>query len=68
MNAIPLAAMIAERTNYDSTDVFNVMRKCEEIINGEATNKREVLQLTGRLRKIEEKLNLKRKRKEAFRK
>ena len=43
------------------------MRKCEEIIQGEPTNKRQVLELTSSLREIEEKLGLKRTRKQAFR-
>jgi Domain of unknown function (DUF4350) len=63
-----LAALIAERTKYDRQDLENLMSQCENIIHGEPTNKREVLQLTSRLREIEEKLNLKRKRKEAFKK
>ena len=63
-----LSSLIAERTNFNRDDLENVMSQCENIIHGEPTNKREVLQLTSRLREIEEKLNLKRKRKEAFKK
>ena len=63
-----LAKAIAERTQLNELDVYNVMRKCEEIIHGERTNKREVLELTARLREIEEKLGIKRTRKQAFRK
>lgn len=63
-----LAAMIAERIKFEKGDIENLMQKCEDIIHGEATNKREVLELTSRLREIEEKLGLKRTRKQAFRK
>ena len=63
-----LAQAIAERTRLNELDIYNVMRKCEEIIRGEKTNKREVLELTTRLREIEEKLGIKRTRKQAFKK
>jgi hypothetical protein len=57
-----LAKAISERTKLNELDIYNVMRKCEEIIRGEKTNKREVLELTARLREIEEKLGIKRTR------
>jgi hypothetical protein len=57
-----LARMIAEKANLDAADLENLMFKCEEIIHGEPTGKKEVLQLTSRLREIEEKLGLKRQR------
>jgi hypothetical protein len=62
-----LAQAISERTQLNELDIYNVIRKCEEIIRGEPTNKREVLELTSRLREIEEKLGIKRTRKQAFR-
>ena len=62
-----LAQMIAERLNKNELEVYNLMRKCEEIIQGERTNKREVLELSGKLREIEDKLGIKRTRKQAFR-
>lgn len=55
-----LAGMIAERAKLDRNDVEDLMFKCEEIIYGEKTNKREILRITARLREIEEKMNLKR--------
>lgn len=61
-----LAKAISERTRLNELDIYNVMRKCEEIIRGEKTNKREVLELTARLREIEKKLGIKRMRKQAF--
>ena len=57
-----LALLIAGKTNLDAKELENLMFKCEEIIHGEPTSKREVLQLTSRLREIEEKLGLKRQR------
>lgn len=62
-----LAQAIAERLNRNELEVYNLMRKCEEIIQGAPTNKREVLELSGKLREIEDKLGLKRTRKQAFR-
>lgn len=61
-----LAQAIAERISLNELDIYNVMRKCEEIIRGEKTNKREVLELSASLREIEEKLGIKRTRKQAF--
>lgn len=55
-----LARLIAERAQLNRAEMENLMFKCEEIIRGEPTNKREVLDLTGRLREVEEKLGLKR--------
>lgn len=57
-----LAQLIAERAELNAGEVENLMFKCEEIIRGEPTGKNEVLQLTRQIRKIEEKLGLKRKR------
>ena len=58
-----LAKLIAERANLKADKVDKLMFSCEEIIRGEPTNKKEVLQLTSRLREIEEKLGLQRGRK-----
>lgn len=57
-----LARLIAEKANLDAGELENLMFKCEEIIHGEPTGKKEVLHLTSRLREIEEKLGLKRQR------
>ncbi len=57
-----LAKLIAERAKLDADETDKLMFKCEDIIRGEPTNKREVLLLTNRLREIEEKLNLQRKK------
>ena len=63
-----LARLIAERAKINVAEVENLMFKCEDIIRGEPTDKKEVLQITSRLREIEEKLGLKRARKQVFRK
>lgn len=63
-----LARLIAERAKVDLPEVENLMFKCEDIIRGEPTDKREVLQIISRLREIEEKLGLKRTKKQVFRK
>lgn len=63
-----LASMIAERTKFKLDEIESLMEKCENIIHGEPTNKKEVLEITSRLREIEENLGLKRTRKQAFRK
>jgi hypothetical protein len=57
-----LARLIAEKTNTDAGELENLMFKCEEIISGAPTGKKEVLHLSSRLREIEEKLGLKRQR------
>lgn len=57
-----LARLVAERGKLNQTEVENLMFKCEDIIRGEPTGKREVLQIISRLREIEEKLGLKRNR------
>ena len=61
-----LAVKIAERLKLNHDDIENLMRKAEEITYGEATNKREVLEITTRLRELEEKLNLRRARRQTF--
>ncbi|MGI8642350.1 MAG: DUF4350 domain-containing protein [Pyrinomonadaceae bacterium] len=57
-----LAKLIAERAKLNADEVENLMFKCEDIIRGEPTNKREILQITSRLREIEEKLGLQRRK------
>ena len=56
-----LAGLIAERGNFNRIEIENLMFKCEDIIRGEPTNKREILNLTASLREIEEKLGLQRR-------
>ena len=57
-----LAKLIAERAKLNFDDVESLMFKCEDIIRGEPTNKREVVEITRRLRALEEKLGLQRRR------
>lgn len=55
-----LAKLIAERIDASPVEIENLMRQCEEIVRGERTNRKEVLQIATRLREIEAKLGLKR--------
>ena len=57
-----LSRLISERAGLNHIETENLMFKCEEIVRGEPTNKREVLYLTSRLREVEEKLGLKRRK------
>ncbi|MBA3600368.1 MAG: DUF4350 domain-containing protein [Acidobacteria bacterium] len=56
-----LARLVAERSKLNAVEIENLMFKCEDIIRGEPTNKREVLELASHLREVEEILGLKRK-------
>ena len=59
-----LAKMIGERlSSEDPRAIDELMRQCEDISHGEATNKKVVLELAGRLRELEEKLGLQRRKK-----
>lgn len=58
-----MADLIAERTLLDRNDVEDLMFKCEDITYGEPTNKKEMVEITSRLREIEEKLGLQRRKK-----
>jgi hypothetical protein len=55
-----LAKLISERIKRSADDVDKVMFKCEDIIYGEPTNKKEVIDLISRLREIENELGLRR--------
>ena len=57
-----LAIRIAERTGIDHIQTETTLFKCEEIIRGEPTNKKQVVLLTGELREIERKVGLTRTR------
>ena len=56
-----LAEKIAERAKLNRAEVENLMFKCEDIIRGEPTNEREVLQIISRLREIEVELGIRRR-------
>jgi hypothetical protein len=55
------AARIAERAKLEKEFVEDLMFKCDEIIIGEPTNKREVLGLVSRIRDVERALGLRRR-------
>lgn len=62
-----IAQRIVERLPSENfNEIDEVMRKCEYISQGEPTNKKEVLRLASRLREIEDKLGLKRTRRQTF--
>lgn len=61
-----LSQLIAERLNENEFEIYQLMKKCEDIAHGEPTNKKEVVDLVSRLRRLEEKLGLKRMRKQIF--
>lgn len=57
-----LANLIAERARLDRNEIEELLFKCEDIVQGEKTNKKEVVQLASRLREIEEKIGLQRQK------
>ena len=61
-----LAGLIAERAKLNRAEVETLLEKCENIMYGEPTNKKEMLNLTGILREVEEKLGLKRNARQTF--
>ena len=63
-----LARLIAERLKSNPAEIETLLEKCENIMHGEPTNKKEMLNLIGRLREVEEKLGLKRSGRQIFRK
>ncbi|MFL6374970.1 MAG: DUF4350 domain-containing protein [Pyrinomonadaceae bacterium] len=57
-----LAKRIGERIDVDPAAVRETLYKCEEIILGERTTKKEIVQLADSIREIEQRLNLRRGR------
>ena len=57
-SARPLAKLIAERIKGDPGEIESVLEKVQDIIHGEATNKRETVALASRLREIESALGM----------
>lgn len=56
-----IAEKIAERTNYDAKEITDLLFKCEDIIHGEPTSKKEIVRLTSRLREVGNELGLSRR-------
>ncbi len=65
MTSVELAGVVAERTGRDRREIAEVFSKCEHIVHGQPTNKREVLKLVEELRGLEAALNLSRQPKGA---
>ncbi len=58
-----LAKKIAERTKYDANELEELLFKCKDIMHGEPTKKKEIVNLISKLREIEEVLGLRRGKK-----
>ena len=61
-----LAKLVEERTEFDAKEIEELMFQCEDITHGEPTNKKEIVTLTSKLREVEEKLGLKRGKKNKY--
>ena len=61
-----LAGLITERAKLNRAEVETLLMKCENIMYGEPTNKKEMLNLIGNLREVEGKLGLKRHVRQTF--
>ena len=66
-SAADLAALIAERAKLRRPEIETLLTKCENIMYGEPTHKKEMLNLIGNLREVEGKLGLKRSARQTFR-
>lgn len=53
-----LARLLAERGKISQSEIASLLQKCEDIMHGAQTNKKEVVQTARRLRELEEKLGL----------
>lgn len=59
------ALLIVERLpDEDPNELEQLMQRCEDVMHGDATNKKEVLRLTTRLRQLEAKLGLQRRKRQ----
>jgi hypothetical protein len=56
-----LAQIISERSKVNPIELYNLLNQCQAIVQGERTSKRELVELTKKMREIEEMLGLKRK-------
>jgi len=55
-----LAKLVAERAKMPAAEVEDLMSKCEDIMHGEPTDRKETVELIKRLREVEAKLGLSR--------
>ena len=55
---LQLSRLIADRIKGDADEIASVLAKCQDIIHGETTNKRETVVLATRLREIESQLGM----------
>jgi hypothetical protein len=60
-----LALLIVERLPDENPgELEQLMARCEDVMHGDPTNKKEVVRLTARLRELEEKLGLQRRKRQ----
>jgi hypothetical protein len=55
-----IAEKVAERTDYKAKEITELLFKCEDIIHGEPTKKKEIVDLISRIREVENALGLRR--------
>jgi hypothetical protein len=60
-----IAARIASRSKVEAHQLESLMRQCEEVINGQAINWRQAVDLVRRLRDVEKKLGLRMRARDA---
>lgn len=59
------ALLIVERLpDENASEIEQLMQRCEDVMHGDAANKKEVLRLTTRLRELESKLGLQRRKRD----
>lgn len=56
-----IANRISERTNRPTEELDDLMRQCEDIIHGDATNQKTAIRLAGEIRQLESELRLSRR-------
>ena len=57
-----LSRLLAERLSESPSEIDKLLMECEAVAQGEKTNKKEVLRLVNRLRELEKRLGLRRRR------
>ena len=58
-----IAEKVAERTQFTTEEITELLYKCEDIMHGEPASKKQIVELISRLRTVEEALGLRRGRK-----
>lgn len=58
-----IAEKIAERTKFKAEEITDLLYRCEDIMHGEPTNKKQIVDLISRIREVEDSLGLRRGKK-----